>query len=158
MAVSSEKLDEEVLILIKEFLHRRISRTIMYLLLFLSSVFSVFIEGNLLLGDISGTLIRTWSGLFALSAFLCLVGSILDRWMFEYVSIPLLGATLLMLGVAVLSTAISNNTGLVIPYSMFFGAFSFGLFARWRDVQCILRVSVSLAKSEAETEDRSVSR
>ena len=148
MAISSEKLDEEVSILVREFLHRRVSRTVMYLLLLLSAGFSVFAPSQLLLEESSDTLAKVWSGLFALAALLCLIGSLLDRWMFEYVAIPLLGATLLMFGVALLSSAISRETGMVIPYSMFFGAFSFGLFARWRDVQCILRVSVSLARCD----------
>lgn len=130
----------------------------MYLLLLFSALFSMFAPSELLLAESSTVLSKSWSGLFALAAFLCLIGSLLDRWVFEYVAIPLLGATLLMFGVALLSSAISSGTGMVIPYSMFFGAFSFGLFARWRDVQCILKVSVSLAKSEVEAEDRGASR
>ncbi len=147
---SVDKLDEEILDLLNSFTHRRIARVGMYFLLFVGSMFSIFAPSEILLQQSSFGLTRAWSVLFAIAAVFCFIGSMLDRWIVEYIMIPLLGSTLMVFGIALLSSAVVEGTGLIVPYAMFFGAFACGLFARWRDVQALLRVAVSLGREDKE--------
>ena len=145
---SPETYFDEVTDLITSFTHRRISRVVMYFLLTFGSIFSFFAPSAILLAQSSPTLTRVWSALFAIAALSCFIGSLMDRWVIEYVMIPLLASILIVFGIALFTSALANDNGLTIPYAMFFGAFAFGLFARWKDVQALLRVTVSLQKGD----------
>jgi len=141
---SPQQADDAIVALLTNFTHRRISRVTMYFFLCVGSVFSIFAPSEILLNQSSSDLTRVWSILFAIAAFSCFIGSFLDRWIVEYSMIPLLGSILVVFGVALLGSAIADHTALIVPYAMFFSAFSFGLVARWRDVQALLRISVAL--------------
>lgn len=145
---SAKEIDDDLIKLLLSFTHRRISRVIMYLLLFVGSVFSIFAPSELLLQETSSGLAKTWSVLFAVAAVSCFVGSLMDRWFVEYVMIPLLGSIMIVFGIALLVSAVSNQTPLIVPYALFFSAFSFGLLARWRDVQSLLRIVVATNAEE----------
>ena len=122
----------------------------MYVLLFVGSIVSIFAPSEVLLQQSSTSLTRIWAAFFAVASLICLLGCLFDRWIFEYIAIPLLTSTLLVFGVSLLSSAITTNTALIVPYSMFYGAFSFSLFARWKDVRCMLKVAVSLAECKRD--------
>lgn len=139
-----DKVDQDIDDLLVSLTYRRISRVAMYFMLFVGSIFSIAAPSEIFLQQSSTGLSKSWSALFAIAAVSCLIGSLFDRWVVEYVMIPLLASTLMVFGVALLGSAFTSGTAIVVPYAMFFGAFSLGLFARWRDVQSIYRVSVSL--------------
>lgn len=132
--------EDEVFALLDAYTRRRISRVLMYLLLFIGSIFSIIAPSVVLLEQSSTSLSRAWSMAFAVASLSCLIGSFFDRWVVEYTMIPLLFSTLIIFGVALLANSFSTGTGLTVPYACFFAAFAFGFFARWRDVQCIMRV------------------
>lgn len=142
---SLERLDQDISDILISFTHRRISRVAMYFLLFAGSVVSIFAPSEILLQQSSSGLTRAWSCMFAVAAVSCFFGSLFDRWIVEYVFIPLLASILIVFGVALFASSFVNHSALVVPYSMFFGAFSFGLFARWRDVQLLQRVAVTVS-------------
>lgn len=148
---TKETYSDDVSDLILSFTHRRISRVIMYFFLSVGAIVSFFAPSAIFLDQSSVLLTRSWSLSFAIAAIVCLVGSLLDRWIFEYIMIPLLASIFVVFGIVLFTSAYSTQTALTIPYAMFFGAFSFGLFARWKDVQALLKITVVLRSGKKAT-------
>lgn len=141
-------MDEEILGFLKGITRRRISRVVMYGLLSIGAIVSAFAPSAVLTEQSSHVLAATWSVMFSIAALVCLVGSVMDRWIAEYTMIPLLSATLIVFGIALVGQSQGSEGWRLIPYAMFFSAFALGLVARWRDVQSLLRVATHLEKED----------
>lgn len=138
---TSQPPDEDIVVLLKSFSRRRITRILMYGFLAAGAIVSAIAPSAVLVEQSNSTIAIVWSFSFGIAALTCLVGSIFDRWIAEYTMLPLLATTLIAFGIAMVGQAQGDVGWRIIPYAFFFSAFALGLIARWRDVQALLAVA-----------------
>ncbi len=132
---------QEIAQTLKERQKPRWARMLMYFCLSLGGLMSQIAPSQILLDQSSSTLSSIWSFCFVIAAFVCFLGAIFDRWIAEYVMIPLLASTLFLFGTALLTESISADSLITVPYGLFFLAYGFGLITRWRDIQLLANSS-----------------
>lgn len=120
---------------------RRVGRSAMYAGLFLTGIVFSFTPSDVISDELAPVAVICWSAAMAATALVCFVGSVSGRWIGEYSGIPLLAATLAVYSVATLSQADEDSLARV-AYAILLMSFASGLFARWRDVQRIRKVSM----------------
>lgn len=139
--MTETEIEEHFFKLVRLASKRRWSRIVMYGLLTVGSVVSFFAPSQVLLSQTSPTITAIWSLGFALAAFSCLLGALLDRVIYEYVMLPMLSSTLIVFGVAMLGQANSEAKLLLIPYACLFWGFAIKLYIRWRDVYTLVKAA-----------------
>lgn len=112
----------------------------MYLGLVISGALTFFYPSDLVDNQVGGVVVALWSASMVISALLCLVGSILDKWLGEYSGIPLLAS---VLGLYALSAILGAGVGsfTLLAYGLVVLSFVLGLVARWKDVRAVKRTS-----------------
>lgn len=120
---------------------RRISRIIMYSLLTIGSVISFFAPSQVLLAQTSPAVTAIWSLGFCFAASVSLLGSIRDRLLYEYASLPMLSSTLAVFGIAMIGQSSSEEKLLLIPYACLFWGFALMLYMRWKDVHILVKAA-----------------
>ena len=148
--MSNTEKEDDVFSVLRDFTRRRLTRVAMYSLLAIGSVISFFAPSQVLLDQTSSELARIWSLGFAVAALTCFIGSLFDRWIFEYIMLPLLSSTLVVFGGAMIAQAQAEDAAKLLPYFCFFVAFALGLIARWRDVQSLLRLTTVRVEDEVK--------
>ena len=137
-------VDEEIARFLRGITKRRVSRVFMYGLVTIAAGIGIVSPSKVLMDQSSGALSLVWAIAFGVASLTCMIGSIFDRWIAEYTMIPLLSSSFMMFGVAMIGQAHQEEAWRIVPYALFFGAYSLGLVARWRDVQSLLRVASHL--------------
>lgn len=138
---TSQSPDEDIVVLLKSFGRRRLTRILMYGCLAAGAIISGLAPSAVLVEQSNSTVAIVWSFSFGIASLTCLVGSIFDRWIAEYTMLPLLATTLTVFGIAMVGGAQDDVGWRIVPYAFFFSAFALGLVARWRDVQALLTVA-----------------
>jgi hypothetical protein len=130
--------------------HRRVTRILVYAFLAAAGISSFMAPSQVVTTQSAGDMIGTiWTVLFTAAAVTCFLGSLLDRWVVEYVMLPLLYSSILVLAVIFTIQVPTNEAGVrLLPFAMLFYAFSFSLLVRWRDVQALLRATKELKEGE----------
>lgn len=130
---------------------RRMARFVMYVSLMFAGGLTLFVPMTSLESEVKPWVVISWSLSLAISSTSCAWGSLTDRWIGEYVGLPLLASVFGIWALAILLAAGLSNLPLTIFGLIIFG-FTSGLVARWRDVQAIKKVnSVDLPRRERDT-------
>lgn len=140
--------DDDIVKFLRSFTRRRLTRVVMYGLLTAGAAVSAMAPSQVLSDQSSALFVIVWTACFAAAAGACLIGSVLDRWIAEFVMIPLLSTTLIVFGIALGAQAWADDTWRVLPYAFLMNAYAFGLLARWRDVQALLRIANHMEDSQ----------
>lgn len=114
----------------------RWTRAAMYFGLVLSGIFATFSPSSLVEEQVGTFVVTLWAVSMMISAAICLYGSITDRWIGEYTGIPLLAMVLALYGLSAILAAGRDSVPL-FAYGLVVISFSFGLIARWRDLEAI---------------------
>lgn len=130
---------------------RRTGRVLMYGSLVVSGSVATVYPSQIVLYQTRESVALFWSLSMVVSAVICLYGSVTDRWIGEYVGIPLLSTTMIFYGLIALRSAGHDGfTGALFAYGFLILAFAFGLFARWRDIQLIKKNAEEMATRKDE--------
>lgn len=141
---------EEVYTILRIKAYRRWTRVLVYFFLTASAVASAVVPSNTVESQSDGGLIGDlWTLTFGIAAIVCFVGSLIDRWYFEYMGLPMLYSSILVLAIILTVQIPSSPAGWqLLPFALLFYAFSFSLLARWRDVQALVKASRELREGE----------
>ncbi len=127
---------------------RRIGRVLMYAGLVVAGIFNLLFPSTLVDGQVPPSTAVAWALGMTVTAFICFLGSITDRWLGEYSGLPLLIAILVLYSGSAWAS-VTFETMPLLAYGMFIFSFACGLFARWRDVQAT-KVEASLQGSQSK--------
>jgi hypothetical protein len=116
---------------------RRYTRAVMYLSLILSGILTLFIPFESIETEVGRTAAYAWAVSLSLSSIICAWGALTDRWIGEYVGLPLLTMVFFIHALSILITSGAEGNLPLAVYGLLIFAFTCGLSARWRDVQCI---------------------
>lgn len=147
--MSESEFEEYFKKLTRLFARRRLGRSLMYALLTIGATVSFFTPSQILLQQTSPVTTAIWSLGFSIAAATCLYGSLRDKWIQEYIMIPLLSSTLVVFGIAMVGQANEEEKWLTIPYACFFFAFATGLLIRWKDVHSLVRATSEYSEGSA---------
>jgi hypothetical protein len=119
---------------------RRMSRVGMYACLCASGIISIIYPSILISAQVGVPTARVLSLALAIGGGVAIFGPITDRWIFEYSILPFLIISLAVYGSAAVISAFDQDQYPILAYGLTLIAFSFGLFARRKDVKAIERV------------------
>lgn len=123
----------------------------MYVALILAGVLTLFVPFEAIEDQVEPLVVKSWSLGLAISSISCAWGSLTDRWIGEYVGLPLLASVFGIWAFAILIAGGLDNLPVTV-FGLIILGFASGLVARWRDVQAIKRVnSVDLPRRERDT-------
>lgn len=123
--------------------HRRANRarTFMYSCLAGAGLCTVLFPSQLVEDQVGFVVVEIWSVAMMVSSLTALYGAVTDRWIGEYVALPLLFTVMFLYGCSALLGAGLNPSPL-FAYGLVVIAFSAGLVARWQDVVKVKHVAV----------------
>lgn len=124
---------------------RRITRIVLYSLLFLGGISSIAFPSQILLDETDSFFGLLWAGFFASSSLLALVGASFERWDWEMGALPALFCTFTVFALVLVSNGLILGNHVVFSYAFLYGAFASSLLTRWIDLQSLKRASKILS-------------
>lgn len=122
----------------------------MYALLVGSGILITVEPSQLVIDQLGSTRTSIWGVFWSLGAAICFYGAFSDRWIGEYSGIPLLGSVIGLYGLSALYGGVKTDSVLLFAFGLLILGFAFGLHARWRDVQSIVRANNDVARMHRE--------
>lgn len=119
---------------------RRWSRVCAYGLLSSSGAASLTFPALLVSDQVGRGTVIIDSIVVTAGAALCFIGSLADRWIIEYVILPLLVIALFVFGAAAIFASHEIHDNSLIAVGLMLMAFGSGFLARWQDVRAISKV------------------
>lgn len=117
------------------------ARTFMYGCLTGAGVMTVLFPSDLVEEQVGFVVVQIWSFFLVVSSLTAFYGAVTDRWIGEYVALPLLFTVMFLYGCSALLGAGLEPSPL-FAYGLVVIAFSAGLVARWQDVREVKRAAV----------------
>ena len=108
----------------------------MYALLGTAGAILTFYPSKIVVDQVGSTITFLWSLGIAISAFCAFLGSVGDRWIGEYIFLPLLWTSLMFYGLSAMFGA-KGPFSTLFAFGLLIMGFSCGLIARWQDVRDI---------------------
>lgn len=127
-------LDHDEVSVLRRHTRWRVFRSIMYALLTVTGAIVTFYPSPLVIDQVGQFVAVIWGVLLTVSAFGAFLGSIGDRWIGEYVFLPLLWSSLALYGCSALKGS-TTPLSTLFAFGLLIMGFSSGLIARWQDVR-----------------------
>lgn len=108
----------------------------MYVGLTLSGIFALMFKSPLISDEVGSFVYSCWAVGMMVSSGLSAWGSMTDRWLGEYVGLPLLSSVLALYGISAMLAATSRGFP-ILAYGLLILSCALGMLGRWRDVQAI---------------------
>jgi hypothetical protein len=140
---------EEANELLKEIRIKRMERAVGYACITVAGVFLTIAPSEIVGANVSHWVELLWSISMIVSGACCFYGSFTDKWIGEYAGAPLLlSVVFLYSGAAIKSSWGESLT--IFAFGLFFAAYGWSLWGRWKDVRAIRNQAIALGCSEKE--------